>query len=214
MPENKRIILNISMPKSVLHALIFAPFIIAVFVCFVVNLAVSHRLDWFFIILTSLVFAYSLFYAPILIKRHRAPLSIGVNAALLFVMLLVIDIYAYARENVAFGWSFKIGLPILLFWLCAVYSIWALVKFAKINWAYKTAIIIGICAVAQAIFNFVLMGLNIGTDGKFWNANLSIWHDEFIAPNVLVIINLSLLGLASAFAIFGTWLKWFSQPHK
>ena len=69
-------------------------YIIAILVCFIVNLAVNHTLSWFFIVLTSILVAYS--FCPTITWvniKHKKLLFIGSTFISMFLLFLTCSIY-------------------------------------------------------------------------------------------------------------------------
>ena len=48
-----------------------AAYAVATLACFICNLAIYHTLDWFWIVLTSLMLAFSFTNLPLLVKKNR-----------------------------------------------------------------------------------------------------------------------------------------------
>jgi transcriptional regulator with XRE-family HTH domain len=70
-------------------------YIVAIITCFIVNIAVNHTLSWFFIVLTSIVCAYS--FCPTItwiVKRFKLLVFIGSTFVSLFLLLLTCNIYS------------------------------------------------------------------------------------------------------------------------
>lgn len=61
---------------------------IAAAVCFICDLAVFHRLDWFWIVLTSLLLAFSFTNLPFLVKENRAAVCLASATGSLILLLL------------------------------------------------------------------------------------------------------------------------------
>lgn len=70
-----------------------AGYSIALLTCFICNLAVSHRLDWFFIVLFSLGLAFSVTSLPVLLKREKIAISMGSGSLALLLLLLTCRLY-------------------------------------------------------------------------------------------------------------------------
>ena len=66
---------------------------LALLTCFIVNLAVSHTLSWFFIVLFSIAVAFSLTLVPVLVTKHKGLITLGSFTLSLFLLLLVCNIY-------------------------------------------------------------------------------------------------------------------------
>lgn len=69
-------------------------YITAILSCFIVNLAVNHTLSWFFIVLASILVAYS--FCPTIIwisEKHKKLLFIGSTFISLFILFLTCSLY-------------------------------------------------------------------------------------------------------------------------
>lgn len=70
-----------------------AVLMIPIVVCFICNLAIGHTLDWFFIVLTSVFVAASIFVVPFLVSRKKALWTVTSFTAALLLLLLVCSLY-------------------------------------------------------------------------------------------------------------------------
>ncbi len=95
---------------------------IAAVTCFICNLAIARRLDWFFIVLASLALAYSLTCLPILLRREKAAVSL--SAATLCLLLLILACGLYTGG----GWL-AAGLSITAVCLTLPWGLYALCRF-------------------------------------------------------------------------------------
>ena len=71
-------------------------YLVALTVCFIVNLATEGKLSWFFIVLASIVCGYT--FVPTLTwldKRFKLPIFIGSSFTGIFLLLLTISLYNY-----------------------------------------------------------------------------------------------------------------------
>lgn len=66
---------------------------LALLTCFIVNLAVSHTLSWFFIVLFSIAVAFSLTLLPVLATKHEGLITLGGFTLSLLLLLLVCALY-------------------------------------------------------------------------------------------------------------------------
>lgn len=96
---------------------------IAAVTCFICNLAVSHRLDWFWIVLTSLALAFCFTNLPALVKKERAIICLSAATGCLLLLLLVCFAYT-GSAGLGFGIAVT-GASLLLPW-----GLWALARFA------------------------------------------------------------------------------------
>lgn len=95
---------------------------IAIVVCFICDLAVFKRLDWFWIVLTSLMLAFCFTNLPMLVKKNRLPVCLGAATGALFLLLLVCWLYTGG------AWVLG-GLAITAACLALPWGVWALWRF-------------------------------------------------------------------------------------
>ena len=81
--------------KSFVVGSVFAGiFMIPVLICFIVNLAAGAALDWFFIVLTSLMVAASLIIVPLMVPKYKFNFTLLSFALTLVLLLLTCNIYS------------------------------------------------------------------------------------------------------------------------
>ncbi len=80
---------------------------VPVIVCLICNLAIGHGLDWFFIVLTSLLVTASLSVVPLITEDHRGLWTLGSFTISLLLLLLTICIYTRG------SWFFLASIPTL-----------------------------------------------------------------------------------------------------
>ena len=97
--------------SAVVGAVIAGIFMIPILVCLIVNLASGAALDWFFIVLASLVTAASLIVVPLMVPENKLFWTFGTFTASLLLLLGVICIYTHGSwffivsSSVLFGFS-------------------------------------------------------------------------------------------------------------
>lgn len=94
--------------SAVVGAVIAGIFMIPILVCLIVNLATGAALDWFFIVLASLVTAASLIVVPLIMPDNKLLWTLGTFTASLLLLLGVICIYTQGR------WFFVVATSVLL----------------------------------------------------------------------------------------------------
>lgn len=67
---------------------------IPVVVCLICNIAIGHSLDWFFIVLASLMVLASITVVPLVLEEKRGLYTLGAFTVSLLFLLLVCDIYS------------------------------------------------------------------------------------------------------------------------
>lgn len=81
---------------------------IPVIVCLICNLAIGHALDWFFIVLASLMVAASLTVVPLMVPERRGIWTLLSFTVSLILLLLVICLYSHGN------WFFMAAVPVVL----------------------------------------------------------------------------------------------------
>ncbi len=93
---------------------------IAILVCFICNLAIFHRLNWFWIVLTSLMLAFSFTNLPFLVKKDRPAVCLAAATASL--VLLLFSCWSYVGGM----WWILGALVITAVSLALPWGIWAI----------------------------------------------------------------------------------------
>ncbi len=102
-----------------LSATVGGLFALPIFVCLVVNLATGLTLDWFFIVLASLMLGASLVVVPLFLQNNKFLWMSGLSVVSLGLLLGTISLYTHGRwflftySAVLFGFSVAV-LPFLL----------------------------------------------------------------------------------------------------
>lgn len=94
--------------SAVLGAVIAGIFMIPILVCLIVNLASGAALDWFFIVLASLITAAALIVVPLMVPENKLLWTLGTFTASLLLLLGVICIYTHGK------WFFLVSSSVLL----------------------------------------------------------------------------------------------------
>ncbi len=81
---------------------------IPVIICLICNIAIGHGLDWFFIVLASLVLVASITVVPLIVETNKGLWTFGSFVSSLLLLLLVICLYTNGH------WFFVAAFPILL----------------------------------------------------------------------------------------------------
>lgn len=97
--------------SAVVGAVIAGIFMIPILVCLIVNLATGAALDWFFIVLASLITAASLIVVPLMAPENKLLWTLGAFTASLLLLLGIICIFTrgswffIVSSSVLFGFS-------------------------------------------------------------------------------------------------------------
>ncbi len=129
---------------------------VAILTCFLCDLAVFHRLDWFWIVLTSILLAFSLTTLPLLVKRCRAVVCLASATVCLLLLLLSCGIYA-GMAAVGRGLAI-LAASLLLPW--GLYALWhfcdryrpALSLLALTAWTYLLLLVIWLVTGGDWLF--------------------------------------------------------------
>ena len=94
----------------------------AIVACFVCDLAIFHTLDWFWIVLASVMLAFSFTNLPFLVRKNRLSVCLGAATGSLLLLLLACWLYAG-------GWWVIGGAAITAACLVLPWSWWAIRRF-------------------------------------------------------------------------------------
>ncbi|MCI8465103.1 MAG: hypothetical protein HFI63_04500 [Lachnospiraceae bacterium] len=86
---------------------------IPILVCLIVNLAVGHALDWFFIVLTSMMVLASLLVVPLIADRQRGLYTIFSFTGSLLLLLFTCAVYTGGDWFLLAGTAVLFGLSVL-----------------------------------------------------------------------------------------------------
>lgn len=114
---------------------------ISLITCFICNLAIENDLSWFYIVLASIMLSFSITNLPFILKKHRCIISMAVSSVLIYILLF------FCCDYVQGDWLFSFAYPIATYSLIFVWVIFIVVMYIKINWGYKTAIILFLSGV-------------------------------------------------------------------
>lgn len=131
----------------------------AILACFVCNLAIFHTLDWFWIVLTSIMLAFSFTNLPALVTRHRLPICLGAATGSLF--LLLFSCWFYAG-----GWWILGGAAITAVCLALPWGWWAI-------WRFRRKHFPPLCMAAFSVWVFLLLAVIRFFTGGDWLLSLA-----------------------------------------
>lgn len=86
---------------------------IPVVVCLICNIAIGHSLDWFFIVLASLLVLASLTVVPLVAEEKRGLYTLGAFTASLLFLLLVCSIYSRGSWFLVAAFAVLLGLSVV-----------------------------------------------------------------------------------------------------
>jgi hypothetical protein len=178
--------------------------------------AIYTKGNWFIIPAIAILFACIIIFAPIFIakykifekiKKYNDFVSVAVDFVFLNIFLLIIDNYCIVHGYSENHWYLKFALPIA-FTCYVLLSIIMCVRFIKANKLIKTSLILYFINLLYLFVPFIKVEKqNLKreiSDWNIFNADLSKWKVEgVLEPNINLIIFLTLLGVATAFLMFG-----------
>ena len=153
--------------SAVAGAVIAGIFMIPILVCLIVNLAAGSALDWFFIVLASLITAVSLIIVPLMVPENKLFWTFVTFTASLLLLFGVICIYTQGN------WFFVASLSVLFgFSVCFLpFSVYAK-PLKKLLGRQK-----GLTVMTAITLLFLLMMLSIGIytgSADFWKTSAAI----------------------------------------
>lgn len=86
---------------------------ITLITCFIANLAVEHRISWFFIVFAGILTAFSLLSLPLYLKKYKAAVTLGSFWLSLLLLLLVCAVYTGGGWFFVALWSVTLGFSVV-----------------------------------------------------------------------------------------------------
>lgn len=177
--RQQRILKNYGLALRVYQWVMCGVYAIALATCFIVDLAVSHALTWFFIVAASVLTAFTVTNLPLLLKRWRMVFTLAGLTASTFLLLWVIWLYTGGAwllpSLVVAGISFV--------WLWATAFV-----FSRKNWSW---LLRGglVCLLAGALATMnPLCGLLFGDTVSSWWDYISLtqgWNAKTVSSKIV-----------------------------
>jgi hypothetical protein len=152
--------------------LVFMLFTLACFVaagvCLIVDMAMNRQITWAVCPLLSIAFGWAVL-SPLSLKKHGILLSLGA------VTLLILPyLYLLSRITEATDWFVPVGLPSAIAGIIALWALFLLFRFAKMNIWGKLAIAIFLSgAVISPVVNY-FVDTHMGQNPLSWDTFLTI----------------------------------------
>jgi len=157
-------------------------FMIPVIVCLICNLAIGHALDWFFIVLASLLVAASLIVIPLVVPKEHIGLSTlsGFTASLLL-LLLVVCIYVRG------SWFFLAAVP-TFFGLSVIFMPYVITKIALPEvLSHHKGLLVMIWDTIWLFAVIIVCGFHANAP-SYWRVSLEITSFCLLLPWVIFMI--------------------------
>ena len=162
------------------HLFFYISYGIALLTCFICNLAVNKTLSWFWIVVTSLLLAFTFTNLPALIKKHKLLLMPLSNFLALCALLMVCAIYTNGDWFWIATLSVFLGLVIIFAPIyIAKYEIFSKLK------KYNDFVSVGIDFV---LLNILLIVINSYSSQTWWYLTIALP----IVTGVYLLLNLLL----------------------
>ena len=166
--------------KKWLFNIINIGYIIGIITCFICNLAIDHKLSWFFIVLVGILISFSITSIPFYLKNDKYKLLKVTSIVTVLVYLLLFVINSLNHSNWLLD-SYLIATFVFIF----LWTYVLICTFTKIAVNYKIAIILILLAFGTLLTNSVCAKvLNIPNDTNILNIICSV---------ILVIISLIII---------------------
>jgi len=201
---------------------------IPVLVSMIVNLATGRALDWFFIVLTSLMLLASFTAVPLIIEKNRGLWTLGSFVGSLLLMLLVIALYTQGN------WFFAAATPIL-FSASVLFGPYVISKLPLSGFVARHKGLLAMAINTLLLFAVIVVsGLHAQVGVDFWGQAFAItvvcltlpWSlflsIRYLKANVLtktglclVLVSLcfSIIQIATDLIILGTWESRFVDAN-
>ncbi len=155
-------------------------YFISLFVCFLCNFIIDHKLSWFLIVLVSIMISFTLTTLPFYLKKSKFKL-LKISFLLSFLIYLLLFVINFVYGGAWLFASFKILTFILsLYWLDVL-----VITFLNINKYYKISISLLLLAICTTFTN------------PLCNKVLDIINDGSNLPNILSSIIMVVIAVVS-----------------
>lgn len=191
--------------KQIISTVFLGIYGVALLVCFICNLAISHTLSWFFIVLCGLGIAFSAINLPLILNKHRLVFAAAGSTVFTYLLLYVCNLLTTGK------WFFPYAFPIATFPIVFLWMMIAVLKLKGLNWWFKWAIDAALLGLMTLLINPWIYSILDGGLATFGN-NFVL---QFTFPEGLA--NLGNVIMAFCFfiyAIVGISLGATSQKRK
>lgn len=169
--------------KSVMVGVCMAGILmIPVIVCLICNLAIGHGLDWFFIVLASLLVTASITVVPMVVQDSRGLWTLGSFVGSLILLLLVTNIYTHGN------WFFLAAIPVI-FGLSVVFMPYVIqnIRLPKV-FEHGKALIVMIWDTIWLYAVIIVCGFYVKNPGMYWDIALKITTFCVIYPWIIFLV--------------------------
>lgn len=153
---------------------------IPVLVSLICNIAIGHSLDWFFIVLTSILLTASIIVVPLVCETHKLMWTVLCSTASLILLLLTCCIYSHGNWFFLASSASILGISVV-FAPFILHSVKMNEKVSK----YKWLIVYGLDSIWLYIL-LIVCGLSCNGNALYWQLALSI--STYVIVGILLCI--------------------------
>ena len=163
--------------------------------------------SWFIVAFMGVLLGITLIFMPYVLyniwlpdvfTKHKALIYFSIESFLLFLLLLVCDLYSNG------GWFIKSGLPIALFCLLVPWGMMFVIRYLNIHAFLKAAACFGILSAFYYCVQGVISAiLGDGEYGLGFPFDFTNWSESYFDGNINMIIFLVLFSFTLLFLILG-----------
>lgn len=149
---------------------------IPVIVSLICNLAIGHALDWFFIVLASMLLTASLTVVPLTVEKEKGMWTILTSVGSLLLLLLVCCIYTHGDWFLVAAASCILGISIFL----APYLVYHIPLPPFL--ADKKGLLVMVWDTLWLYIVIIVCGIYMGEDAFYWRMSLSTAFYALLLP--------------------------------
>ncbi|MDR1034237.1 MAG: DUF6320 domain-containing protein [Bifidobacteriaceae bacterium] len=157
------------------NKLIFTVFTLACFVamgvCLIVDIATNQHVTWALCPLLSVAFGWAVL-SPLTAKKHGVLFSLGVLTVLILPYLYVLSKITATTDRA--GWFVPIGLPSAIAGIVALWILFLLFRFAKVNVWGKLAVSVFLLGAVIAPVVSYFVDTHMGQNPFTWDMLLTV----------------------------------------
>lgn len=154
---------------------------IPIFICLIVNIATGQALDWFFIVLTSLMLLASLTVIPLVVEERKGLWTLGSFTASLMLLLLTCSIY------VGGNWFFVASIAIV-FGLSVVFLPFVIRQLPLKGFISQNRGLIVMAVDTILFYSLIVVCGLYSNSAAYWNSTLLISSACILFPWILFAI--------------------------
>ena len=135
---------------------------VALISCFIVNLAINHRLTWFFIVVTSIMVAASVTILPYWVEKRRWLIVLG--AFLVSLLILLFTVWVYTGG----GWWLLIAAVGVVFGFAVVFGPLTLRSLEPVGWLGEHKMLVCLAVDSALLFGMVIVSMIGSASGSLF----------------------------------------------